>query len=122
MKVAPHKVVPFPKMRRLVLDAGILAEYVPCWETGSMPAELIHRLVNLLADDDPRVGEIKDALLRSLRDVAGQGRMAREVVVAAEGLAPRCAEVEALLDACAKIGGADWWANRRGAFPHPGKE
>jgi hypothetical protein len=106
-----------------VYHAGILAEYLPHWETSTVPAELIHRLVNLLADDDPRVGEIvKDALLRSLRDVAGQGRMAREVVAAAEGLAPRYAEVEALLDACAKIGGAAWWANRRGAFPHPGKE
>lgn len=85
--------------------AGILAEYLACWPPDDVPAALVERLVGLLADDNPRVGEaLAGALLRALDDAAGGRGMARQIAQAMERLAVRSPEVQALLAACREMG------------------
>ena len=65
----------------------------------------LRRVVRLLADDD-REGRkaVKDVVLGLLHRPSGRGRLARAIADAAEQLAPRRAEAEALRRACGEHG------------------
>lgn len=78
--------------------ASILAEYLPDWQPGEIPAEVTDRLVTLLADSNQKIRQIiRDALLQVLGQVPTQSGLAQQIIRAAERLSPRHAEVEELL-------------------------
>jgi hypothetical protein len=63
--------------------------------------QMIHSLVTLLADDNQKIREIiRDALIRVIRDVTAHGKLASEILKAAQELTVQHAETEGLLQVC----------------------